>query len=261
MHMRDVASLYEESRADRGYVGFALEVIRRLSAMRGTEDTGLLDDLIARLYSAVTSRTIAGFGEIIAEFTAARISPQDLTLNYIPEVARRLGRDWEADLISFTDVTIGATRLQTLLREIASGWSADGGGNGATAAILMIVPLGEQHTLGSLVAATWLRRNGVSVTVQIAPAPQDLGRLLNTRQFDAVFISVGSEYRVEACAKLVKTLRALAPGRLPVVIGGALAAHRREDLLSIGADSVTTDLAEALEAVGLGHVKRRLHAR
>jgi methylmalonyl-CoA mutase cobalamin-binding subunit len=259
--MRDVGSHAGEGRVDRGYVGFALEVIRKLSAMRNTEDTTLLDDLTSRLYAAVTAPSTNGLSEVIAEFSAARISAKDLTLNYIPAVARRLGRDWENDRISFTDVTIGATRLQTLLREMAAGWTADGSSHDGQGAILMIVPLGEQHTLGSLVAATWLRRNGVSVSVQIAPSPQDLGRLLQGQRFDAVFVSVGSDYRLDACAKLVRTLRALSPGPIPVVVGGALAAHKREDLLSIGADSVTTDLAEALEVVGLGLAKRRLHAR
>ncbi len=158
-------------------------------------------------------------------------------------------------------MTIGTARLQALLREVASEWTADASARDVTATILMIVPLGEQHTLGALVAATWLRRHGVSVCMLIAPSPQDLGRLLQSQQFSAVFISIGSDNKLEVCAKLVKTLRALSTGRLPVVVGGALAAHKREDLLSIGADSVTTDLAEALENLGLGQVKRRLRAR
>lgn len=259
--MRDVGSLSEESRVDRGYMGFALEVIRRLSAVRASEDVKLLNHLTAKLYSAVTSQSFGAVSELVAEFAAARVSPQELILGYIPEVARRLGRDWETDLISFSTVTIGAARLQTLLRELAEGWHVEGLGQPDRGAILIVVPLGEQHTLGSLVAATWLRRNGIIVTVQIAPSPLDLGRLLQGHRFDAVFVSIGSESRLETCGKLIKTIRSLASGSLPVVVGGALAAHRREDLLSIGADSVTSDLAEALEAVGLGHEKRRLQAR
>ncbi len=88
--MRDVGSFAEDNRTDRGYMGFALEVIRKLSALRSTEDTTLQDELISKLYACVTSGSVHGFSDIISEFTAARVSPQELTLSYIPRLPAAL---------------------------------------------------------------------------------------------------------------------------------------------------------------------------
>ncbi len=45
---------------------------------------------------------------------------------YIPECARRLGRAWEEDRMSFAAVTLGVGRLQHLLHLLAQNATADG---------------------------------------------------------------------------------------------------------------------------------------
>jgi MerR family transcriptional regulator, light-induced transcriptional regulator len=157
-------------------------------------------------------------------------------------------------------VTSGAMRLQGLLRKVSDRWTADANGRDGQSAILLIVPLGEHHTLGAMTAASWLRMRGVSVCLKIAPGPQELSQLFDAQRFDGIFVSVGSESKIETCAKLTQTLRSLSKGKLPILLGGPLATTKHHDLLSIGADWITYDLKEAMTFLGLGEVMRRRNA-
>jgi methylmalonyl-CoA mutase cobalamin-binding subunit len=257
VRMRDVGNLVEDGRGGDGYVDLALEVIRRLAHMRVLGGEALQEVLVTKLFDAVKSDEAPFVDEVARELLSARVTHESVVIDYIPEVARRLGVAWEKDTLSFSVVTTGAMKLQRLLHHMALGSTADGNDGNSSATVLLLVPMGEQHTLGAMTAAAWLRMKGVSVCLKIAPNPQELSMILQAHRFDGVFVSVGSDSRVDVCAKLVKALRALTKGALPVVFGGPLAEKKRDELLSIGADFVTIDLAEALAFVSPGQRKKR----
>jgi methylmalonyl-CoA mutase cobalamin-binding subunit len=254
--MRDGGSQAQEGRDDKVIVGLAFEAIRRLADKRTSGRSTLQEALVTKILDAVKSDKPSADQVALQELRAAHISDEMAVTDIIPEVALRLGVEWENDTISFSVVTTGAMKLQKLLRSVADG-HVDGEENAALASILMVVPMGEQHTLGAMAAAAWLRMKGVSVSVEIAPSPKDLHQILQSHRFNGIFVSVGSDSKLEVCAKLVKTLRYLSNGALPVIVGGALTGNRREELMTIGADAVTADLSEALAIVGQGIEKKR----
>jgi MerR family transcriptional regulator, light-induced transcriptional regulator len=198
--------------------------------------------------------------EVMREFLSAQVSAEAIVIDYIPEVARRLGVAWEKDTLSFSVVTTGSVKLQNFLHRASRDCRADGSDEASGATILLLVPMDEQHTLGAMAAAAWLRMKGVSVCLKIAPSPQELSQVLQTQDFDGAFVSIGSDSKTDACAKLVRTLRTLSKGALPIILGGPLALKKRTDLAPIGADLVTTDLSDALEYVGLGQKTKRRNA-
>ena len=248
--MRDTGNLNEGSRVDSGYVDLALEVIRRLAQLRTLGGEGLKEALIDKLFDVVKSDEAPDIDGAMQEFRAAHVSPEAIVIEYVPEVARRLGIAWEKDTLSFSVVTTGSVKLQQIVHRAALDYVADNSNEKTATTILLLVPAGEQHTLGSKAAAAWLRMKGVSVCLRIGPSPQELAEILQGRRFTGVFVSVGSDSKTEVCAKLVKTLRTLSKGTLPLVVGGSLADKKRDELMSVGADLVTTDLAGALEFVG-----------
>lgn len=234
-----------------GVSRFAAEVVARLVAKDAADGSGLREELLSRFMLAVSSMDAAAFEELKPELRRARVSAAMLADLYIPEVARRLGEAWETDCVSFAQVTMGVARLQAILREIGSGWSADTAAIGEATTLLLILPQGEQHTLGAMVLAGRLRRMGISVSVKIAPSIAELAEYVAERSFDGALISIACEDRLEICRKLVKTLKEASDGRLKVAIGGALAEADENVMRLTGADVVTNDIALALERVGV----------
>lgn len=232
-----------------GVSQFAVEVVARLVSRDGAAVPGLRDSLVCRIMDAVRSSDPAAVEALKPELKRARISAATLADIYIPEVARRLGQGWEDDNISFAEVTMGVARLQAILREIGATWVADDSATESTATVLMVLPSGEQHTLGALCVAGWLRRRGVSVCLRIAPSMSDLADLLTSRNFDGAMISIACDDKVEACARLVKALKEFSKNDLRVAVGGAIASFAEGALRDTGADIVTNDLAAAVLAL------------
>ena len=238
-------------RATGGVSQFAEEVVARLVARDAGGGVVLREGLVTRLTDAVRSSDAAAFDALKPELKRARISAATLADVYIPAVARRLGEAWQDDSASFAEVTMGVAKLQAILREIGAGWAANNSASDSTATLLFILPSGEQHTLGAMIASGWLRRRGISVCLRIAPSLSDLESLLAVRHFDGAMVSIACEDKLAVCEKLVKKLRDITQGRMRVAVGGAVMERGEDVLAGTGADIVTNDLAVALVAFGL----------
>lgn len=234
-----------------GVTKFAAQVVARLVARDGVDEAGLREVLLQRLFDAVTTSSLDALDDIKPEFKRARISASAMADHYIPEVARRLGTAWEDDTLSFAGVTMGVARLQGILRELGATWSADALGRSDGPTVLVLLPQGEQHTLGAMVLAGRLRRMGVSVSLQIAPSLSDLPKFVSDRSFDGAMISVTSETRLETCRKLIKSLKDATKGKLMVAVGGATLDDAETVVRLTGADVVTNDISHALMAIGI----------
>jgi hypothetical protein len=249
-------------RTPGGVSQFAADVVARLVSRDGGATGPLRDALVDQMIAAVSRPGSAEFDQLRPELRRARVSAAALADLYIPEIARRLGKAWEDDRMSFAEVTIGSSRLQAILREIGAGWVADstvGGKGGRT--LLLVVPAGEQHTLGAMVLAGQLRRRGISVCLKVGPGDEDLVQLLHTRSFDSAMLSVACVEKLASAAALAKTLKRETAGALPVALGGA--AFLREGVVTIDceADIQTSNIDEALQALGLSQAPARVLER
>jgi len=272
----DVVSPIRRSAPSRAVVGVAgkavghraaavvaQEVAARLVAREaGAAMPVLREVLVRRLCDAAMSPESGAFDALKSEMRRARISAPTLAEGYIPEAARRFGLDWDSDRTSFAGVTMAMTRLQSLLRHIEAGWTAEDGRTGVGAgaltgraggrrSILVILPDGEQHSLGALVVAGQLRRMGVSVCLRVAPTEADLKGLLVARAFDGAMLSLAASARIAAAARIVRQLGDLTDGRLFVAVGGSLATERDDLAAQTGARIASNDLTDALQALGL----------
>lgn len=237
--------------AGGGVSQFAAEVVARLVARDNPVDLNLNEALVDRFMAAVAGRDASAFEALKPELKRARISPALLADVYIPEVARRLGEAWEADCVTFADVTMGVARLQAILREIGNAWAADATGPTDGPTLLIVLPSGEQHTLGAMVLAGRLRRSGISVCLRIAPNSADLAHLAAQRRFDGALISIACQDKLDVCSKLVKTLKEATGGALRVAVGGAILDLGEDVLKSTGADAATNDIDLALRIIGV----------
>ncbi len=234
----------------------ARTVVARLVARGGRVMRAADPDLVQAIARAVGSGDPALYEALRPDLRRARIGDIDLVDSYFPAVARQLGCDWAEDRAGWAEVTIGMARLQSLVHQIGLDW--DGSTAADAESVLVILPEGEQHSFGVQVMAGQLRRQGVSVHLQIGPRPAALRSLVQERHYDCALISVGSEDRLDASRKLVKTLKDGSNGRLWVAIGGAVL-ERGADVLGLtGADIATNDPAEALGGAALAAERQRL---
>lgn len=230
---------------------FASQVVSLLVDRNARGARELREPLVQSMIAASVSGSQQGFEDLLTEVRRARVSLTSLADLYIPEAARRMGEDWLADRMSWLDVSIGAGRLQSLLREIGNAWFADQSEDARHGVILMVVPEKEQHTLGPMVAMGQMRRFGVSVCLRIAPSRDDLLLLLEARNFDGIMISVATQARLPEVALLVKSIRSARAPTPPIILGGAVVSSV-EDLVSCtGADYAFGSIGIALETIGL----------
>ncbi len=212
-------------------------------------------DMVQTLAQAFASGDPAAFDALRPDLRRARIDDIDLVDSYFPAVARHLGRDWAEDRLGWAEVTIGVARMQSLVHQIGLDW--DGSTAPDAESVLVVLPEGEQHSFGVQVMAGQLRRQGVSVHLQIGPRPAALRSLVQERHYDCALISVGSEDHIDACRKLVKTLKDGSQGRLWVAVGGPVLDRGRDILGLTGADMITNDPAEALGGASLAATASR----
>lgn len=234
-----------------GVAQLAVDVVARLVERDETRGQVLKEAMVLRLLDAVRTPDLGAFRALQPELKRARISAARLADCYIPEVARRLGVEWVEDTASFAEVTMCVARLQTILRDIGAGWTADDADKDGVLTMLLILPAREQHTLGAMVISGWLRRRGISVCLRIAPTLRELSDLMSVRHFDGVMISLAVPERLDTCASLVSAIRKSARHDLRVAVGGAVLERGEDVVAATGADIVTNDLNDALEGLGL----------
>jgi methylmalonyl-CoA mutase cobalamin-binding subunit len=261
----------DETDTDRGALlqatdlvsGFA-SVVVSLLADRSTQKSKLSlvqpkGEIIQGFVAAALSGSAQSFDELLGHFRRTHISLAMLADVYIPEAARRMGEDWLDDRLSWLEVSIGVARLQNLLREISTAWSADQAESLGHGAVLLLIPEGEQHTLGPMVAMGQMRRMGVSVCLRIAPSPRELTHLLDQRPFDGILISVATDARLQSAIALIKLMRAMRKKLPPVVIGGPIVQEKPQLVSCAGADFSCIDIDTAMKSIGLKNLEHGSH--
>jgi methanogenic corrinoid protein MtbC1 len=245
------ASETDDAQNSKAVYRFASHVVAMLASRANVPASTIREVLLLQLIEAVVSEDPTAAVSLLADLREQNISVEQLTDYYLPEAARALGDAWDNDQADFIDVTIGAMRLQSLLRGLDGDDLIANAHRPTVGSVLMIVPNGEQHTLGALVAAAQIRRKGVAVCIRIMPRTNELRELLRGRSFDGIMISVSSHESLDLAGKLIDLLRKMPERRTPVVLGGSLLSFNEDLKSATGADIVTNDITVALESCGL----------
>jgi methanogenic corrinoid protein MtbC1 len=161
--------------------------------------------------------------------------------------ARLLGDYWEDDAISFTDVTIGLSRLQQVVRTL--GWKrdhADGPDHSAPSALFAPAP-GEQHTFALFIIEDVFRRAGWRTWIETSGVEDDLVDMVRSHWFDLAGLSANSDTDPEQMASAIVDLRKASRNpNLFVMVGGRLFSERPELVSWVGADATAPSGGDAL---------------
>lgn len=245
--MRDSQHGGQHDRVGTGLSALARTVVARLIAREGGADRSVDEAVIAAISRAMLDPGSTGMDALRADLRRARISELELVDTYFPEVARYLGCAWAEDRAAFTDVTIGVARMQSMLRELGRDWTSDASAEHGGATVLIILPDGEQHSFGVMLLAGQLRRQGISVRLEVGTPAAALRKLVQEKTFDCAMISVACEEKLDHCKEVVNALKQGSHGQLWVAIGGALMGRPIDVRSRTGADIATCDPLQALQ--------------
>jgi methylmalonyl-CoA mutase cobalamin-binding subunit len=191
--------------------------------------------------------------EALLRVLADGVDADQIADYYVPVIAREMGDRWCEDNLSFAAVTIGASRLQFMLRELGTNWADNKTVSPDAPTILLIVPKVAYHTLGAVVLSGQLRRQGLSVKLVLGDDTKDIARRVARTHYNAVFISSARGQALESLRQIVDVVKASAKERTPVVIGGTiLDIETSENVTALtGATFATKIPQEALRLCGL----------
>lgn len=207
---------------------------------------GINESHVDHLLRAAMGRSDESYRAVVRRMLAMGVAPETIADEYIPTVARRMGEEWTDNTASFADVNVGSARLQAMLRELSTCWTADQ--LEPTGAVMVIVPHNVHHTLGASVLTTQLRRVGLSVRLCMGMDPRALKVALDNGEFDAVIISASINERLDTVRTMVDLARSGSGSkRPPVILGGTIMDQRVNVRKVTGADLVTVDICEAMD--------------
>jgi methanogenic corrinoid protein MtbC1 len=176
---------------------------------------------------------------------AGRAGYAQLADGILSAAARRLGERWQADLMSFADVSIAVGQILRLSQAHAQRHVPLTIDRAQRQALFATLP-GQAHNLGLVLAAEAFRQADWQVTLLLdTPALEVLERARRIRP-RTVGLSLSSMERQHQIRGLIEGLRDL-PYRVRVVLGGG-AAHGFAATLPRDWDvAVAHDICSALE--------------
>ncbi|CAN5310130.1 hypothetical protein BH09PSE2_BH09PSE2_22960 [soil metagenome] len=173
--------------------------------------------------------------------------------------ARRLGEFWEEDAVSFTDVTIGLSRLQQVVRAFGREMPPHDLEDGARAAYFIPCPY-EQHTFGLTLLEDSFRRVGWRTWLDASATQDQAADAVHSDWFDVFGLSATSEASSELIASTIASVRKASRNpNIFVLVGGGLFTGQPDLVAEVGADATAADhrgallIADnAISAVALG---------
>jgi methanogenic corrinoid protein MtbC1 len=189
--------------------------------------------------------------DIVADLCSQGISMDRVYLNLFTPSARYLGELWEADLCTFSEVTLCLWRLQTLLYELSPAFHANAKairpGPDSERRILMATMPGQQHTFGLSMLSEFFRREGWVVLSIPSPKPGELQDSLSGNWFDVLALSVSTDNELPELGKSIRSARKTSRNpRLSVMVGGPLFIREPSLAATVGADGCSSDADAAL---------------
>jgi methanogenic corrinoid protein MtbC1 len=185
--------------------------------------------------------------EFVGTLLQSGLAMETIYVELMMPAARLLGDYWDDDSISFTDVTIGLSRLQQVVRTL--GWKrshADGPDHAARSALFAPVT-SEQHTFGLFIIEDFFRRAGWRTWIETSGVDDDLVEMVRCHWFDLVGLSASSDTQIDRVTCAISGIRKASRNPdLFILVGGRLFIEQPELVFLVGADATAPSGSDAL---------------
>jgi methanogenic corrinoid protein MtbC1 len=184
----------------------------------------------------------------VKELFAQGVELEELYLNLLTPVARKLGEMWDNDEADFTQVTVALWRIKQLMYDLSPMFQeyAEYKQQGKS---VMLVPLpGSQHTLGLFMVSEFFARAGWRVWGELAATEADILRMAKTQWFDVVGLAASVREQFPDLKRMISEVRAVSLNPHVGIMIGSPVFNQNPDLIEdLGADMVGIDAVDALE--------------
>lgn len=170
------------------------------------------------------------------------LSLESVIMDLMAPAASYLGELWKADHCSFTEVTVGLSRLQQMLRDFAPEFECETPEHRHGRRVLLLATPGEQHTFGLFVVEAFFRREGWDVSAGQIDAGEEIANLVDKQWFTIAGFSLGSERFIDRLAPLIRVVRRHSCNRdIGIMVGGPLFLKEPGLAERVGADAFAAD--------------------
>ncbi|MEO0425491.1 MAG: cobalamin B12-binding domain-containing protein [Pseudomonadota bacterium] len=214
--------------------------LRMESLPAGSPDLPLLD----RFCDALVGEDDLAGTHMISEAQADGASMDAIYLGYLGEAARRLGERWEADQISFWQMTVAAGRIYVIMRGLRHHF-APPAFDVRRHALFSTMP-GDQHTLGVSIAADLFRARGWDIQLMFPSTQEELVAGLERSDHVIIGVSASRPGQLVALAKLVIALRVARPyGH--IIVSGHIVSDEPDVMELVDADGFASSAPAAID--------------
>ncbi|MGZ5927741.1 MAG: cobalamin B12-binding domain-containing protein [Rhizomicrobium sp.] len=219
------------------------ELQGRSAPQEGPPDV-ITSDLFAQL---VLESEVDEIVEHVQTLMDRGISLDRVFLDLLAPVARKLGVLWEEDQCTFTDVTLGLSRLHRVLHEISRRNTDGRRPHVKRRAFFAPVP-GETHTFGVSMLEEFFLHAGWETACDRAPSVASIVQVAATQSLDIIGFSVGCQELLDPLSDLiVKTRKASCNRDVAIMVGGGLFIDNRDLAARFGNATIVADSVHAVQ--------------
>lgn len=228
----------------------------RIALPSANEDCEIHEEDVSRLTHHLLGPDADAGWHCVDAIRSRGVSVETVLLELLTPVARRLGEMWEADTADFVDVTIGLSRLQSMLKRLSPPFIRRIGDPAKVARhnddhvrrILLLPSPGDQHSFGLLIVEDFFRNAGWEVW---SGFPNDAGavrRALKAHYFSAIGYSLSSQNFLDPLKLSIQWARKVSKNRdVKVLVGGQVFVSQPGLSESVGADIFAVDARDAVK--------------
>ncbi|MFO1090902.1 MAG: cobalamin B12-binding domain-containing protein [Hyphomicrobiales bacterium] len=206
-------------------------------------------DIVAFCAAIVSNEELAG-ARFVGRMRARGCTIDRLFLDLLAPAARLLGDKWTTDDLSFTEVTVGLSRMQNLLRDLTADSSSSVWAEPDAPTVMFLPAPGEQHTFGIIMVEEMFRRAGYHVATPPGTNHRELIFLVRQNWYDVVGFSLSCDQLIDKLAWAIRAVRRASRNtELRIIVGGRAFAERADLVQHCGADACALDGLEAVQAM------------
>lgn len=192
-------------------------------ARRDHAPNALDEEEINRIADLLLNAEEDAFEYAIKTHKAHGVPIDYIVLDLIPEIARKLGKHWEEDSLSFADVSIGVNKLERVIYKLDYLFQANQLERQQNKSIFVSGCPGSQHSLGTLIFANFLTFSGWQVHRPNKVNIDCMVEGVESKNHQALAISVATNEQLEQLPNLISLLRQKSKNpKIIVLIGGPL---------------------------------------
>jgi methanogenic corrinoid protein MtbC1 len=215
---------------------------------------------VADLALILLTHEVDDVESILQAYLNSGLRLDEVYVDLMAPAARHMGEMWEDDRASFSDVTIGLGRLQTLLHRLGDSYGNDEDVRSDLASGLFVTPAGEMHSFGIRMVDELFKRAGWRTLCEPNSRINDILAIVGSESFHILGIGISSEAQVPFVKELIRQVRKTSHNRhILVMVGGSYIVEQPNLAASIGADFSASDGREAIaiaETVMYEHTHR-----